>query len=703
MISNNIFNSDIFSGKILYIDEVKTTGESATFEAPINKFGTGDGSNIVSIRSGKVGIGITDPQYPLHVNGEGHLGGNFTISGSSTTEGDNYTVSNSFVGGNFETSGSATIQGDNYTESNSFVGGNLTTSGNATIEGDLTVEGDSFVVEATTVKIEDKNIELGVTSTGTATDLTAHGGGITLHGDTNKTILFNNDTDSWDFSEHIGVANGKHIFTDKVKARDSDGLKLEDSGGAGLYIKNGGNVGIGDITSFNANPTAPSAKLEILTQVNGSGYGLRVNSNSRGYGEGYIWFGDNANPDFYVDTAGQIGMGTSSPNSKLHVKGGNAKIESDGPRLTLYDSNGGDTVEQNGFITWWGDGAERGWVGFGSTLTKDFGVHNAIGDLVLSSGTTGKIRIQGDGKVGIATPNPTEILDVNGRIFLRDNTTPAQTANRLYSVSGVLYWNGTTLENQPASNAAITLAAGSGMTGGGSFDLDQSSAETITITHANTGDQASISASGRTYVRGVNLDQFGHVTSLSMGTETMVNTNTTYQAGSGLFLTGTSFVISNNLVGKVHSIGNSNSDKIVTAPNSISFTTGNAEKAKLQSTGDLHVDGDVLAFSSTVSDEKLKENINTINNGLEKVKKLRGVSYKWRKGSRKGQDDIGVVAQEVEKVIPEIVRETIPCVGDFCENTESYKAVDYEKITALLIEAVKDLSAEVDELKKKLS
>jgi hypothetical protein len=88
------------------------------------------------------------------------------------------------------------------------------------------------------------------------------------------------------------------------------------------------------------------------------------------------------------------------------------------------------------------------------------------------------------------------------------------------------YGHVTSLATRTHSNAAITLAAGSGMTGGGSFDLDQSSAETITITHANTGDQASISASGRTYVRGVNLDQFGHVTSLSMGTETVVDTNT---------------------------------------------------------------------------------------------------------------------------------------------------------------------------------
>ena len=197
------------------------------------------------------------------------------------------------------------------------------------------------------------------------------------------------------------------------------------------------------------------------------------------------------------------------------------------------------------------------------------------------------------------------------------------------------------------------------------------------------------------------MDTYGHVTSLSTATETVVNTNTTYTAGNGLGLTGTAFSINSDLIGKAHSIGDSASDNIVTAVNSISFTAGNALRAKLLSSGALHVSGDVLAFSSTISDERLKKNITQIKNPLEKVEKLRGVAYTWKKGSREGQEDIGVIAQEVQEVIPQIVKDHKLELGDFESDETIYKTVDYEKLSAVLIEAVKELSARVRVLEER--
>jgi hypothetical protein len=265
------------------------------------------------------------------------------------------------------------------------------------------------------------------------------------------------------------------------------------------------------------------------------------------------------------------------------------------------------------------------------------------------------------------------------------------------------YGHVTSLATRTHSNAAITLTAGSGMSGGGSFDLDQSSAETITISHSDTSSQATSNNSGRTYIQDIGLDTYGHVTSLSTATETVVNTNTTYTAGNGLGLTGTVFSVSSDLIGKVHSIGDSSSNKIVTAVNSISFTAGNALRAKLLSSGTLHVSGDVLAFSSTISDERLKDNATEIKGALNKIEAMRGVSYTWNKGSRKGQKDIGVIAQEVEQVIPEIVREYKFEVGEFEGDETKYKTVDYEKLSAVLIEAIKELSAKVKTLEKTIS
>tara|TARA_B100000927_G_C16471670_1_gene471826 strand:- start:79 stop:1332 length:1254 start_codon:yes stop_codon:yes gene_type:complete len=88
------------------------------------------------------------------------------------------------------------------------------------------------------------------------------------------------------------------------------------------------------------------------------------------------------------------------------------------------------------------------------------------------------------------------------------------------------------------------------------------------------------------------------------------------------------------------------------------------------------------------SDERLKDNIETIENGLDKVRQLRGVTY-----TRDEKENIGVIAQEVEKILPEIVLTADDEMGT--------KSVDYSRLTAVLIEAVKELSARVKELEGK--
>jgi hypothetical protein len=117
----------------------------------------------------------------------------------------------------------------------------------------------------------------------------------------------------------------------------------------------------------------------------------------------------------------------------------------------------------------------------------------------------------------------------------------------------------------------------------------------------------------------------------------------------------------------------------------------------------LHVDGDVVAYSTTVSDKRLKDNVKTIDNALEKIMKLRGVEFDWIGASRKGQHDIGLIAQEVEEVIPEIVREKEFKVGEFTDNKQTFKTVDYDKMVGVLIEAIKEQQQQINELKEKLN
>ena len=97
---------------------------------------------------------------------------------------------------------------------------------------------------------------------------------------------------------------------------------------------------------------------------------------------------------------------------------------------------------------------------------------------------------------------------------------------------------------------------------------------------------------------------------------------------------------------------------------------------------DLTVEGDI----TSVSDIRTKENIETITNGLDIIDSLRGVYY-----NKIGEDDrnVGVIAQEVEEVLPEVVK----------TDADGMKSVDYGKMVGVLIEAIKDLKTELDQLK----
>ena len=108
--------------------------------------------------------------------------------------------------------------------------------------------------------------------------------------------------------------------------------------------------------------------------------------------------------------------------------------------------------------------------------------------------------------------------------------------------------------------------------------------------------------------------------------------------------------------------------------------------------GALNVGGDVTAFAS--SDERYKDLITPIQNPNEKIKLLSGNTFVWNDKHEiyKGKKDIGVIAQEVEKVLPEIVE----------TRDNGYKAVKYEKIVALLIESNKELIKRVEELESKI-
>ena len=140
--------------------------------------------------------------------------------------------------------------------------------------------------------------------------------------------------------------------------------------------------------------------------------------------------------------------------------------------------------------------------------------------------------------------------------------------------------------------------------------------------------------------------------------------------------------------------------KTLTVSDYLSVAEGvvTADSNGLQSSGNitggaLISKGDVTCFQS--SDRRLKEDITQIENAGETVDKLRGVRFKWREDWFKEnevilahQEDVGLIAQEVEDVVPELVT----------DKGNGFKGVAYHKLVPLLLEAIKDLRQDVQRL-----
>ena len=190
-------------------------------------------------------------------------------------------------------------------------------------------------------------------------------------------------------------------------------------------------------------------------------------------------------------------------------------------------------------------------------------------------------------------------------------------------------------------NSTITISAGTGLSGGSSFNLNQSHDETVTLNlHADARFGATVD------VYNGNADEYIHFND-----------------------------------GSQH----------------IAFVTGGNEEMRLENDGDLHVDGDVIGFSTTVSDIRLKHDIEKIDSALDKVSQLSGYTFSYNKNGKRAA---GVIAQEVEKVLPSAV-ENKSLVFHTGEEGVEYKTVQYDQLHGLLIEAIKELKEKLDECKCK--
>ena len=229
---------------------------------------------------------------------------------------------------------------------------------------------------------------------------------------------------------------------------------------------------------------------------------------------------------------------------------------------------------------------------------------------------------------------------------------------------------------------SVTVSAGTGLSGGGtvtssgtitltnsapnvSTNLSTTTALTSVTVNSSDGTNATIAAASATAAGVMTADDRKKLDGIASGATNVTNNN---QLTNGAGYTTN--------VGDITSVGVGNgltgggTSGAVTVSMSGSFT------------GNFTASGNITAYS----DERLKTDVETIPNALEKVNSLRGVSY-----TKDGVRGLGVIAQEIEKVLPEVVIDG-----------EEFKSVAYGNIVGVLIEAIKELTAEVAELKKQI-
>ena len=255
------------------------------------------------------------------------------------------------------------------------------------------------------------------------------------------------------------------------------------------------------------------------------------------------------------------------------------------------------------------------------------------------------------------------------------------------------------------NNATITISAGTNLTGGAAFTTDQSANETITLNMATGGVGAGTygSTADGTKIDQITVDAYGRVTNITTGA---TGTSSSDDTGTPAILSngstpslnsGISAAEIRSLIGAgtssssgVTSIatGNGISGGTITSSGTLTVGAGNglsqSSTGLLMSgsyTGTFTASADVVAYS----DKKLKDNIETLDGS--KVFDMRGVSF--NRNDQDGKLSSGVIAQELEQIAPELIHEA----------EDGTKGVAYGNTVGYLIEAIKLLKAEIEELK----
>jgi hypothetical protein len=238
--------------------------------------------------------------------------------------------------------------------------------------------------------------------------------------------------------------------------------------------------------------------------------------------------------------------------------------------------------------------------------------------------------------------------------------------------------NGSQLVNTSVANAKLTNSTISGIALGSNLN-------TLTIGTGLSGTSYNGSSAVTIANTGVTSNVAGTAISVSgaTGAVTITNTGVTSNvAGTGVTVSGATGAVT-------ISIG-----QAVATSSNVQFNSLGVGMAASATAGRIDATNDIVAFSS--SDIRFKENIQPIENPLEKISKISGNTYDWKEENKIEHgyegNDVGVIAQEIEAVLPQLVQ----------TRENGYKAVKYDKLVALLIEGIKEQQLQINDLKSKI-
>ena len=443
--------------------------------------------------------------------------------------------------------------------------------------------------------------------------------------------------------------------------KNSAMVRVSESGGADVRMVAGGSTGY--IGTYNNN------SLQIL-QNNGAAITIDTSRNSTFAGDvqapGIYVGSTNTSYDFYNNGTSYLN-GAATVDDNLTVNG-NIVVSGtvDGVDIAAFKTAFDNQTDNNTFRTIEVDSSGND--SADSTLTatetlrfkkgSNVSIDEADGVITISSTDTNTTYSVGDG--GLTQKNFTTTLK-NKLDGIESNATADQTAAEILTAIKTVDGAGTGLDADTVDGyQAANLLDRANHTGTQAYSTLTGTPTTISSTQATK-------LSNITVTSGVDLDE---VASNAEGSVQASTTSTI--SGAKTFSAATAFTNTTNSTSKT------------TGAIKLSGGMGIAKT--------LNVGEDVVAYAS--SDERYKDNLQAITNPIDKVKSLTGYTFTWNDKHEQfnGNNDIGVVAQEVEKILPEIV--------DTRDN--GYKAVKYEKMVALLIEAVKDQQEQIDELKQRL-